>query len=476
MAWSKTPFAGAVTAAALSLLTAPALASPGCIALQGTSTSNGLVALAAGFSAGDTISGTVTIPAGVGLFDVTTTLELVSPSTGFTYVVPANTNDTLAIISGTGPGGSVSWSCTNAPTASGTSNSQIIEQIRQTFSKVGAQTSSQAMGDATSDAISDAFSGTGTTQFGNGHVSFSSASIENADKRATTAKSDGQRAIDALAYNAPGSGFGANAMATKAPPLRVSPWHVWFDARFTGLDNHQATPFDGQHSNAMVGVSYRFTSNFLAGLLVSYENFRYSTEVAGTQATLRGDGVSGGAYFGWKFWDRLRLDGMMAYGGLHYSADSGPVSASFDAGRITGMARLSGRYGLGWAWVEPSTAVTLASEHQQSFIDTAGVFHDTFDFLVGRSSTGGTIGVPFVMPVGVVTPTLGAFADYRFGDQTTAAISSVPTFENGWSAHVNAGLNVAMPQGLAGSLGIEYGGLGQDLRYWRANARLGAKF
>jgi hypothetical protein len=42
--------------------------------------------------------------------------------------------------------------------------------------------------------------------------------------------------------------------------------------------------------------------------------------------------------------------------------------------------------------------------------------------------------------------------------------------------HVNGGLAVELPQGLGGSLGVEYGGLGQDLRYWRANAKMGARF
>lgn len=37
-------------------------------------------------------------------------------------------------------------------------------------------------------------------------------------------------------------------------------------------------------------------------------------------------------------------------------------------------------------------------------------------------------------------------------------------------------IEASMRQGRVGSLGMEYGGLGQDLRYWRANARLGAKF
>ncbi len=90
-------------------------------------------------------------------------------------------------------GGSATWTCTPA----GPTNSQILEQTRQTYSKLAAQTSSQAMGDATSGAISDAFSGGGTTQFSQGGFSTSFAALEKADQFDTNSKKSDP--FDALA-------------------------------------------------------------------------------------------------------------------------------------------------------------------------------------------------------------------------------------------------------------------------------------
>ncbi len=357
----------------------------------------------------------------------------------------------------------------SAPT--GPTNSQILEQTRQIFSKVGAQASSQAMGDATSGAISDAFSGGGTTQFSNGQFSTSFAALENAqttDGKSSDGVKDMNGAFAALGY--------AKAPYKKAPPRVRSPWHAWIDGRFTGFEDKSAASFDGWHSNVTGGASYRFTDNFLAGILVGYENSKYSMTSFGTPTSLRGEGVSGGGYFGWKFFDRMRLDGMLTYGRINYGAAAGVVTGDFGADRITGMSKLSGRYGFGTFWLEPSAMLTIASESQDSFTDTAAVFHDKFNFVVGRASTGGTIGTPLVWGSTVVTPTFGVFGDYRFGDQTAAALSTVPTFNNGWSAHINGGVSVAMPGGVTASATGEYGGLGDTLQYWRAKGSLGVKF
>jgi hypothetical protein len=193
-------------------------------------------------------------------------------------------------------------------------------------------------------------------------------------------------------------------------------------------------------------------------------------------ASLDGNGVSGGGYFGWKIYDRMRLDGMLTYGRIDYGAGAGGVSGSFGADRITGMSKLSGRYGMGTFWLEPSAMLTIASERQDSFTDTAAVFHDKFNFTVGRSSNGATVGTPIAWGQCIVTPTFGAFGDYRFGDQTTAAANVVPTFNNGWSAHVNGGLSIAMPGNVTASATGEYGGLGDAIQYWRARGSLGVKF
>jgi hypothetical protein len=362
----------------------------------------------------------------------------------------------------------------SSPGATAPTNSEILEQTRQTFSKLGAQTSSQAMGDATSSAIGDAFSGGGTTQVGQGMFSTNFAALE----KMRDADDDVKESNDpfaALAYKK--SSVAYSKPFKKAPLPRLhSPWHVWIDGRYTGFEDKSATSFDGWHSNITGGASYHFTDNFLAGVLVGYENFKYSLTAPGVPTSLDGNGVSGGGYFGWKFYDRLRLDGMLTYGRIDYGAGAGGVTGFFGADRVTGMSKLSGRYGFGTFWLEPSAMLTIASERQDSFTDTAAVFHDKFNFTAGRSSNGATIGTPIAWGQCIVTTTFGAFGDYRFGDQTTAAANVVPTFNNGWSAHVNGGMSVAMPNNVTASATGEYGGLGDQIQYWRAKGSLGVKF
>lgn len=390
--------------------------------------------------------------------------------TGYSYTVPATSNSVSYSLGFTiFVGDSAVWSCTPAPPSSN-NNSQLLEQTRQTFSKVAAQTSSQAMGEAASGAIGDAFGDGGATAFGDGTFRTSFAALENAKNAdgGPDKKRDPFEAFGALGY--------AKASSLKAPPLIRSPWHVWIDGHFTGFEDKNLTSFDGWHDNITGGASYRFSQNFLAGVLVGYENFNYGMSAAGTPISLKGDGTSGGGYFGWKFFDKLRLDGMLTYGRINYAAAAGPVTGSFDADRITGMTKLSGHYGFGTFYVDPSVMMTIASEHQGGFIDTAATSHGTFDFTVGRASTGATIGKPFAWGECVVTPSFGAFADYRFGNETTAALSVVPTFSNGFSSHVTGGLSVANSYGVTASATGEYGGLGDQLQYWRAKGSLGVKF
>ena len=343
--------------------------SAGCTAFHGAIV-NGLGSGAfngTGFNRGEVITFTVTNPNNLNLvlddFNTFTVLAG-SGSSSFTYVVPADTTHTIGLVGGFGAPAGAIWSCQSAaiPGAS-PNNSQILEQTRQTFSKVGASASSQAMSDATTDAISDAFSSTGgTTTFGAGGFRTNFAALERDDTADTPNKNDPFASFNALGY--------AKAPDFKAPPPKLqSPWFVWIDARYTGFDDRSVASFDGWHDNVTAGASYRFTQNFLAGALVGYENFKYSMTTAATPTSLSGNGVSGGGYFGWKFYDRMRLDGMLSYGRIDYGATAGTISGSFSADRITGMTKLSGRYGLGTFYVEPSAMVIIASERQSSFLE-----------------------------------------------------------------------------------------------------------
>ncbi|MDO8979026.1 MAG: autotransporter outer membrane beta-barrel domain-containing protein [Afipia sp.] len=455
-----------------------AIASPGCTALQGSSSlAQGTVGQigGSGFEAGDTIKLTFTKdpgdadPADYGLVRMGAAgFQLLRPlqAANFTYVVPEDTPDLIGLRLSVGSDTAIAvWSCTPAP------KGNRIEQIRRTFSRLAAETSSNAMGDSVGGAITDALSSGGTTQFGGNRISTSFAALNNA-RASDTKKDDERAAFAALGYD--------KAMVTKAMPRGAAPapslWHAWIDGRFTGLQDrdHRTASFDGHHTHLTGGLSYRFSGTFVAGLVAGYEDFKY--DVSGDSLFLKGSGRHGGGYFGWKFWDRLRLDGMLTYGRIDYGAQDNLITAGFGADRITGMARLSGRYGMGTYYLEPSARVTLAHERQAAFNDSAGIQHPTYDFTVGRASFGGEAGVPILWNDTVVTPTLGLFGDYRFGVETVSTIAVVPTLADGWSARVTGGLSWQTVRGVTASLGGEYGGLAGDVRYWRARTSLGVKF
>ena len=355
--------------------------------------------------------------------------------------------------------------CTSAGAGANPTSSQIIDQMRQTFSKMAAQSSSNSMGNSVNGALNDAFGSGGTTQLADGRISTTFAALENSNTR-----DDGRDAYAALDYN-------KDKLFTKAAPvLPQSPWHAWIDAQYTDFNDRSdsANKFDGHNTNVTGGLSYKFNRDFVAGFVTGYEDFKY--DVSSLNAFLKGDGWHAGGYFGWKFWDKLRLDGMLTYGQIDYGAQAGAVTGGWNADRITSMLRLSGRYRFSTYYVEPSARVTWARESQDAFIDSAGVAHNDFGFTVGRASLGAEVGTPMIWSNIVVTPYVGLFGDYRFGDETIAAASVVPNLENGWTARVTGGFSATASSGLTASIGGEYGGLGDTLQYWRGKASVGVKF
>jgi hypothetical protein len=453
----------------------PVFASAGCDAVSGLNDSvAGPVGVSVrnrpGFSVGDKITFTITI-VGTGSWalqgSVFNLLDSTTVSSIRTYTITGvNDTELTAGIVATGIGDSTTVIATCTPAGSGgITNSQIIDQMRQTFSKVASQTSANAMGESVNGALNDAFGGGGTTQMSNGRISTTFAALDNYKTR-----DDGRDAYAALGYN-------KDRMLTKAAPaLAPSPWHAWIDAQYTNLNDRSdsANKFDGHNTNVTGGLSYKFNRDFVAGFVTGYEDFKY--DVSSLNAFLKGDGWHAGGYFGWKFWDKLRLDGMLTYGQIDYGAQAGAVTGGWNADRVTSMLRLSGRYGFGTYYVEPSARVTWARETQDAFIDSAGVAHNDFGFTVGRASVGAEIGTPLIWRSVAVTPYVGLFGDYRFGDETIAAASVVPNLENGWTARLTGGFSATSSNGLTASIGGEYGGLGDAIQYWRGKASVGLKF
>lgn len=463
--------------------------SAGCAAVNAgftVSSPSGAELKVGSFDVGDTITFTATNANGVpqGLRIIFASPANVSLKDEF-FPIPANGSATVSSTAPAGAGRAIigfnaggittnlSGSATCTPAASGGSttpstSSQLLDETRQRFSKAAAQVSITNVGESVTGAISDAFAGGGGTQFSEGRIATSFAAIDKATDKDD--KANPNDAYAALGYD--------KGMARKAPPLpniAPSPWHAWIDVRYTALDSKQVSTFDAHHTNATGGLSYRFNDHFLAGLVAGYEDFNY--ELGFRNAKLDGNGWNGGGYFGWKFLDRLRLDGMLTYGRISYGAQADNVTAGFDADRITGMLRLSGRWGLGASfYVEPSARIIYANEKQDAFTDTAGVLHSKYDFDVGLASFGGEVGAATIWNSWVVTPTVGLYSDYRIGADTAATIATLPNFGNGMSARVTGGLRWTASNGFTTSVGGEYGGLGSDIQFWRARASAGMAF
>jgi outer membrane autotransporter protein len=336
----------------------------------------------------------------------------------------------------------------------------LLDQTRKRFSQLAAQTTITNTSESVVDALNDAFSGNSTIHMQEGRIATSFAAIENVQERT---QSDAARSAYAALARRP----------IPAQHIAQSPWHVWIDARYTSYDDDDNPAFGSRHLNVTGGGSYRFGS-LVAGIVLGYENFDY--ELGLRSAKLDGHGWSGGGYFGWRFLDRLRLDGMLTYGRISYGAQADAVTADFDADRITTMLRLSGSWNPGAWYVEPSARLIYAWENQDSFTDTVGVSQPDYSFNVGVASVGGKVGIPLIWTGGTLTPTVGLFGDYRFGDDTISTVATLPNIDNGWSARLTGGLRWTFLNGLSASIDGDYGGLGQDVRFWRLRASLGAKF
>lgn len=489
----------AVTSVLFTISSVPASAlSAGCTALNGHTqhihvTAGGAptnVSSSAAFEAGEQVTIIATgDESGDGLGyrvlfnDGTTDVQIGSAVHGLVgtvngpYAIPSTATGQIRLehlsASGTTIAGDFQFACVAGagPAAATQNSSALIDQARQQLSKLAVNTSSTSTSESVLGAINDAFTGGGTTQASDGRIATSFAAIENAANKEDA--DDARGAYAALGYNK----AGASKMVTKAPPPVAyrSPWHVWVDARYTSIDDKRVSSFDAHQTNVTGGISYKFSDTFLLGLVTGYEDFNY--ELGFRNAKLDGTGWNGGGYFGWKFWDRLRLDGMLTYGRISYGAQADTVTAGFDANRITSMLRLSGRYGLAAGWyVEPSARLIYANERQDAFVDTAGVAHAKYSFDVGLGSFGGEVGAPVIFNTWIVTPTVGVFGDYRFGNDTVQSVATLPNIDDGWSARVTGGLRWTALNGFSTSIGGEYGGLGSDTRFWRAKGSLGYKF
>ena len=455
--------------------------SAGCTAIGSSSaaasTAGGVnVAVGTGFNAGETITASITGPAGavgVELDDLTTATALaggghfVAPANSFSYTFPAATTDTIAIweVSGAGPQ-TVTWSCALSP--ANNTDGQKIRLLQNSVTPQIANISGQAITSAIDGGINDGFSPNGTpTSFGpnGGFINFAAPEPKS---------SVANRADEAFAA------LGYAGSINKAPPLLQREWSAWADIRGTGWNASDATGtginVKGDQLNVTAGLGRKLTTDTLVGVIGGYENFKY--DVAALSGSVRGDGETVGAYFAQRFAENLRFDAAVAWSSIKYNLTAGTASGSFTGGRWLASTGLTGNYKVDVYVIEPSAKVYALWENDKAWTDSLGTLQPSRDFSAGRTALGAKAARPFELSGDwTLSPYAGLYGDWRFqSDNALPTGTPVANVGTGWSGRVTGGLAAMAAGGCNISLGGEYGGLGASYKIWTGNLRATVPF
>ena len=278
-------------------------------------------------------------------------------------------------------------------------------------------------------------------------------------------------AFAGLAYDQP--------MTTKAPPRPFAipkEWLLWADVRGTNWNTAaSAGDIKGGQVNALVGLTHRFTPDFLLGILGGYENFNYTSDTL--NGRLKGDGWTAGGYLGWRVWPSVRFDAAIGRSDISYNGVSGTAAATFPGTRWLASGGLTGTYRAQVFEIEPSARVYAIWEHDSTYVDSLGTLQGDNTFSTGRASAGTKVAYPMAWsPVTTLTPYVGLYADYYFSSDN--AVLLLPTqFVRGWAARTTAGLGFNSAGGAKVSVGGELGGLGsQNFTVWTVRGRASVPF
>lgn len=374
-----------------------------------------------------------------------------------------------------------------------------LRALQLNVTQLVAQESGQAIAGAIDGAISDGFSDDGgsfATPNGTGmHFNFAAdpdaatAQQDTADRTATT--SDGKRSSGRTGQNPRiDNAFAAidRQMPAKAPPRtyrEARNWMFWIDVRGSVIDRWSGatapgatqTSLYGNQVNALMGLTYKATPNFLVGAVAGYETFNYTEQ--DISGKLTGDGWTIGSYLGWKITPTLRYDAAVAYSEIGYNGVAGAAQGSFNGNRWLLSTGLTGSYRMQQLLIEPSARVYALWEHENAYVDTLGTLQTARDFTTGRASGGVKLSTPIAWRDDVtLLPYAGVYSDYYFTRDNAAAIgalASTPLLD-GWSARLIGGVNARLAGGATIGVGAEYGGIGGDLQIWRWTAKARVPF
>ncbi|NJR13249.1 MAG: autotransporter domain-containing protein [Phyllobacteriaceae bacterium] len=359
-------------------------------------------------------------------------------------------------------------------------NSDGIAQIVDSASVASAIASTDVIVDIVSDASDNGFVETPNllNQYGNGV-------LVTLGKQARL-RAPGITAIDVLtredrkaararsAGSLPGVfAYAESDGAASADAFDPSRFQAWASLRYTGLSASSAlNSLEGGQWNGLAGLSYRLNPQIVVGVFGGYESLQFDDNAS---ATFGGHGMTTGLYGAWRPDIGLRFDAQLSATWLGYNANSGGVTADFDATRLIAAAGVTGSAQFGLVLLEPSLRATGVWESQDGYTDSAGGAHDARDFHFGKIAAG--LRASTVIDLGEeksLSPYIGGSLDYRFsGGDTSDVLRAMDDF----SASVNAGFNTKLNANT--TLGVDgtVSGLGTDeILMWSLRARLGVNF
>lgn len=313
------------------------------------------------------------------------------------------------------------------------------------------QTTGVGVGEAIADAVKSAFGGGSSQPLG-----FTGEPVKDAPAT---------RAINALAYGEDGLAY------TGAP---ASNWVVWGDIRGTHWTGPTSNNFWGDQQNALFGIGYRPGSDVTFGVFGGAESASYSAAVI--PGMLSSSGWTIGTYAGWQFMPNWRLDGAVAWSALDYNAivvfDTGTYSGS--RWLVTGG--LTGEFHHGGLILEPSARVAASFEHHDAYTNSALVTTPAESATVGVVSFGGKASYPVMTSLGVFTPFIGLYGDYRFSNNGNMLQPETHAV-TGLTARVSGGAALTLPTGAKVTVDMNFAGLGsQAYSVWSAHGQLSIPF
>jgi hypothetical protein len=415
------------------------------------------------------------------------------------------------------PGGPSATSPADLFTYAVPADSLKLRALQLGVTKLVAQNSGQAISGAIADAIEEAFSDGGIfAKPGSTGVRFNfAADPDDTPDQAKTATASG-RAGNAYSdgtsgANGAGSGRGRQAssriddafaaidqqMPRKAPPKMFreeKEWLFWIDVRGSGVDRWGSpsslaagnavtqSTLSGLQLNALMGLTYKATPNFLVGVVGGYETFNYTEQ--DINGKLTGQGWTVGSYLGWRITPTIRYDAAVTYSGIGYDGTAGTAQGNFNGQRWMVSTGLTGNYKAAGFFIEPSVRVYALWENENAYVDSLGTQQASHDFATGRASAGVKASYPLPSINGIwLAPYLGLYGDYYFSDDNAAAIlatggvplASTPLLQ-GWSARLTGGIGARLPGDAMLAIGGQYGGIGSSTQIWTVTAKAQVPF